>query len=157
MKALALMLLLPLAWSAFAQDPQLSPNAPKDKPIDATLDELEAFERAMAPHVAEAKRTYPDAKRRFLAGLPRGQSFFVTTRLRDGTGALEQVFIAVREIEDGVVRGRIWSDIRTVRGYRHGDDYRFPESDILDWLITHPDGSEEGNFVGKFLDGYGRR
>ena len=28
----------------------------------------------------------------------------------------------------------------------------FNEKDILDWLIAKPDGSEEGNFIGKFLD-----
>ena len=40
-------------------------------------------------------------------------------------------------------------------GSSFGDSYQFSESDLLDWLITHPDGSEEGNFVGKFLDSYG--
>lgn len=30
----------------------------------------------------------------------------------------------------------------------------FPETDMLDWPITRPDGTEEGNFVGKFLDTY---
>ena len=33
-----------------------------------------------------------------------------------------------------------------------GDPYTFPEGELVDWLITHPDGSEEGNVVGKFLD-----
>jgi hypothetical protein len=28
------------------------------------------------------------------------------------------------------------------------------EAELLDWLITKPDGSEEGNVVGKFLDTY---
>ena len=28
----------------------------------------------------------------------------------------------------------------------------FPESELVDWVITHPDGIEEGNVVGKFLD-----
>ena len=154
MKLLTFATLILLALPARAQDPQLSPNAPQDRPITAEADQLAAFEAAIAPHVAEAKRTYPDAKRKFMAGLPKGQSFFITTRLRDGTGAFEQVFIAVRSIEDGEIRGKIWSEINTVRGYRFGDEYRFPEVDMIDWLITHPDGSEEGNFVGKFLDAY---
>jgi hypothetical protein len=41
-----------------------------------------------------------------------------------------------------------------VHGYRLGDRYTFPESELRDWLIAKPDGSEEGNYVGKFLDGY---
>lgn len=154
MKFLTFVVLTLFAWSAAAQDPQLSSNAPQDKPITADESQLAAFEAAIAPHVAEAKRTYPDAKRKFLAGLPKGQSFFITTRLHDSTGAFEQVFIAVRSIEDGIIHGKVWSQNNTVRGYRFGDEYRFPETDVLDWLITHPDGSEEGNFVGNFLDSY---
>jgi hypothetical protein len=157
MKIQTLVILTLFSWAAIAQDPQLSPDAPQDRPVTARSGELATFEAAIAPHIEEAKRTYPDAKRKFVAGLPEGQSFFVTTRLYDGTGAFEQVFIAVRNIEDGVVHGKIWSEINTVQGYRFGDAYRFPESGLLDWLITHPDGSEEGNFIGKFLDSYGRR
>jgi hypothetical protein len=138
----------------FAQNPQLSPDAPKDKPNHVESSRLSAFEAAIAPHVAHAKQTYPDAKRRFLAGLSKGQSFFVTTRLRDGSGAFEQVFIAVRSIEGGTIRGRIWSEVTGVRGYHYGDAYAFPETDLLDWTIAHPDGTEEGNEVGKFLDTY---
>jgi hypothetical protein len=154
MKLLTFVVLTLFAIPAKAQEPQLSPNAPQDRPITTDASQLAAFEAAIAPHVAEAKRTYPAAKRKFLAGLPTGQSFFVTTRLRDGTGAFEQVFIAVRSIEDGTIHGKVWSEINTVRGYRFGDEYRFSETEMLDWLITHPDGSEEGNFVGKFLDSY---
>lgn len=154
MKLLTLVVITLFACSATAQDPQLSPNAPQDRPVTAGADRLAAFEAAIAPHVAEAKRTYPDAKRKFLAGLPKGQSFFITTRLHDDTGAFEQVFIAVHSIESGEVRGKVWSEINTVRGYRFGDEHRFPETDMIDWLITHPDGSEEGNVVGKFLDSY---
>lgn len=154
MKRSALFGLLLCPAALLAQTPQLSPDAPKDKPIHAESSALSAFEAAIAPHVAHAKQTYPAAKRRFLAGLPKGQSFFVTTRLRDGTGAFEQVFIAVRSIEGGTIRGKIWSEIATVRGYRFGDAYAFPETELLDWLITHPDGTEEGNEVGKFLDTY---
>jgi hypothetical protein len=39
-----------------------------------------------------------------------------------------------------------------VKGYKHGDEYKFPESEVLDWTISKPDGTEEGNFIGKFFD-----
>jgi hypothetical protein len=150
-----LLLILALAApAALAQDPQLSPHAPQDKPRSVAGDAMAAVEAAIAPYVAQARQTYPSAKNRFQSGLPDGHSFFVTTRLYDGSGKFEQVFIAVRSIEGGVISGRIWSDIRQIRGYKHGDSYSFSEEDILDWLITHPDGAEEGNFVGKFLDTY---
>jgi hypothetical protein len=40
----------------------------------------------------------------------------------------------------------------TVDGYKRGDAYQFPESALTNWAIRKPDGSEEGNVVGKFLD-----
>lgn len=39
-----------------------------------------------------------------------------------------------------------------VTGYKRGDPHDLPEAEIVDWLISRPDGSEEGNVVGKFLD-----
>ena len=30
----------------------------------------------------------------------------------------------------------------------------FPESEVLDWTIVHPDGHDEGNYVGKFMEMY---
>jgi hypothetical protein len=134
-------------------NPTLSHNAPKDQPVDARgKKEAEEYEKAIAPYVAEGRRTYPDAKKRYLEGLPPGHSFFVVTNLRDGSGVNEQVFISVAHIKDGRVTGRIASNILAVRGYKEGNPYSFPESELVDWLITRPDGSEEGNVVGKFLD-----
>ena len=143
-----------LVFSAVASEPQLSPNAPKDKSTIFLPSDMGSLNAALAPRIALALSTYPSAKAKFLAGLPQGQYFFVTTRLHDDTGAVEQVFIAVNSIQNGVITGRIASQINTVSGYRFGESYAFPESDLIDWLITHPDGSEEGNFVGKFLDNY---
>ena len=137
-----------------AADPVLSPNAPKDQPRQhASPDELD---RAIAPYVAQARATYPAAKRRYLAGLPQGEHFFLTTRLQDRRGRVEQVFIAVSAIEGSQVTGRIWNDVIGVEGHRRGDSYTFDESRMLDWLITKPDGREEGNVVGRFLDTYRR-
>ena len=148
------LLLALLVFSAAASEPQLSPNAPKDKSTIFVPGDMDSLNAALAPRIAQARSTYPAAKAKFLAGLPQGQYFFVTTRLHDDTGAVEQVFIAVNSIQNGVITGRIASQIDTVFGYKYGESYAFPESELIDWLITHPDGSEEGNFVGKFLDNY---
>jgi hypothetical protein len=141
-----------LATCSLAADPVLAPNAPKDNPVRA--ESAARMEKAIAPYVAQAKASYPQAKQRFLAGLPRGHSFFLTTRLSDRKGNVEQVFVAVQSIRNGVVAGKIWSDIELVEGFRRGDVYSFQEAAMIDWLITKPDGTEEGNFVGKFLDTY---
>jgi hypothetical protein len=132
---------------------KLSPNAPQDQPVDARgKAEAEEYQAAIAPYVEKGRKTYPEAKTRYLAGLPTGHHFFAVTNLRDGSGTSEQVFVAVAGIKDGRITGRIASDVIGVKGFKNGDPYTFPESELVDWLITHPDGSEEGNVVGKFLD-----
>lgn len=134
---------------------KLAPNAPPDQPIDAKgKAETEEYRTAIAPYVEKGRKTYPEAKTRYLAGLPAGHNFFAVTNLRDSSGTIEQVFIAVASITDDRIAGHIASDIIGVKGFKKADPYTFPESELLDWLITHPDGSEEGNVVGKFLDGW---
>jgi hypothetical protein len=144
-----------------AEAAELAPNAPKDKPVGvASNPEMEQYHALMAPYVEKARQTYPEAKKRYLDGLPPMRVFFVVTRLHDGEGREEQVFITVKAIEKERSIGTIASDIATVSGYKRGDPYEFPETELVDWLISRPDGSEEGNFVGKFLDEYqktGRR
>ena len=141
---------------AFSQpSPQLAPNAPTDSPVQTTQKCVWlAMDRAMQPYIAQARTTWPDARQRYLAGLPPRHSFFVTTLLVDNQDRREQVFVAVESIRDGRINGKIWNRVEVVRGFHLGDHYSFPESDLRDWLIAKPDGTEEGNFVGKFLDGY---
>ena len=150
--------ILIISTTAFSQQPNqeinVAPNAPKDKPVNAKGREVSRFEEAIKPYIEEARKTYPEAKRRFLQGLPPKHTFFITTRLYDAAGRFEQVFIAVKEIKDGKITGLIWTDVQLVSGYRARDSYTFPESELIDWTVSKPDGTEEGNFVGKFLDSY---
>ncbi|HEV7475840.1 MAG TPA: DUF2314 domain-containing protein [Pyrinomonadaceae bacterium] len=134
--------------------PALAPDAPADKAQLLKSNQEKAFDAAIKPYVEQARKTYPDAKQRFLAGLPPKHSFFVTVRLHDSADRWEQVFIAVKEIKDGMITGLIANDIETVSGYAKRDKYSFPESELLDWTMSKPDGTEDGNFVGKFLDTY---
>ena len=130
-----------------------SPNAPQDQPVYAKgKAQAEESRAAVATYVEKARRMYPEAKKRYLAGLPAGHHFFAITNLRDGSGASEQVFVAVAAIKGDRITGRIASDIIGVNGFKNGDTHTFLESELVDWLITRPDGSEEGNVVGKFLD-----
>ena len=156
MRVVVLVILLLVGSAVAAQSPYVAANAPQDKPAHLKDNEVSDFDVAMRPYVEQARASYPTAKGKFEAGLPVGQSFFVTTRIYETPTKFEQVFVAVERIESGVVSGKVWSDIRLINGYKWGSPYSFPESEVLDWLITQPDGSEEGNFVGKFLDTYQR-
>ena len=63
----------------------------------------------------EARTSYPAAKQRYLAGLPEGQAFYVTTALHDAKGREENVFIGVQRIENGQVTGPIVNEILRIR------------------------------------------
>ena len=137
----------------------LPPNAPKDRPSVVVEskdgDSRARFNRLIAPYVEKARATYANAQARYAAGLPDGHTFFVKVLLLDSEGLTEQVFVRVDKIDKGVIFGRIWNNIDLVSGYRNRDPIRVREADILDWMILRPDGSEEGNEVGKFLDTQG--
>jgi hypothetical protein len=144
------------ARSTNAQRPvTIAPNAPVDRPVSARERcQWDSVMRAMAPYVERARATYPAAKARYLNGLPPRHAFFVTVRLTDAVGRNEQVFLFVDSIANGKIGGRIWSEIALVNGYKLRQPYEVAESDIVDWMVARPDGTEEGNVVGVFLDTY---
>lgn len=142
--------------ASFAQKmPELSPNAPKDKPIQAIEQcQIRHWNRAIQPYIDSARATFPAAKVRFLGGLPPRHVLYVTVRLTDEEKLIEQVFLVVDTIRNDRVFGRIASQIELVRGYKYGQPYGVAESEVMDWMIARPDGSEEGNLVGKFQETY---
>lgn len=139
---------------AHAHEADAAAGAKPDRLITVSASEHEHLLKAIEPYVQKARKSYPAAKARFLAGLPTDQVFYVTTRIVDDEGRIEQVFIEVAAIENAEIIGTIGSHIGIVRGYAEGDGYRLQESELIDWTIVMPDGSEEGNFVGNFLDTY---
>src|SRR6185503_3578438 len=98
--------------------PKLADNAPADKPVSGR--QTPAQEAEIARLSAEAMKKWPDAKKRFVKGLPPGEHMFVTTTLTS-PGKTESVFVAVTKIANGKVKGTIASDILNVTGYKAGD------------------------------------
>jgi len=154
MRALHFLALLAiLSPSSFAQSHASSADG-----VRLEDEQLVAYERAIEPYIAKARATYPAAKKRFLAGLPRGYLFAVMVRLQgvDHTKKEVQragVFVEIHSIKNGKIYGRINSPV-SIAGHKQGDLIFFPESEIINWVIERPDGSEEGNYVGKFTDHY---
>src|SRR5262245_45696215 len=122
---LSLILLLACAAHGFAQESAkpstLAPNAPKDEPRQVNDEQLAKLEEALKPHIEKARKTYPEAHKRFLTGRPPKHVFFVTARLSDSNGRFEQVFIEVKEIKDGVIKGLIASQVEAIQGHKFGD------------------------------------
>jgi hypothetical protein len=129
-------------------------TAPTQAPPRATVYDagLAQWQERIAPLVARARATYPAAKQRYLAGLPGGESFYVTIVLRDPTGRYEEVFVRVEHIESGLIAGHLGSDVYLVEGHQVGEAMQVREDEVLDWTISTPDGQEEGNLIGKFID-----
>ncbi len=132
---------------------------PKDRLITVNKTTLSELEAAIAPHIAEAKRTYPIARKQFLDGLLDKQLFLVTVRLHDPDGKYEQVFIRVANIdkEKNLITGQIGNVLGVVHTFQKGQTIEFSENDVVDWTILKEDGTEEGNYVGKFLDEYQKK
>lgn len=150
---LAALVMLPRGLTA--QRPvDLAPNAPRDKPTAADQCQWNVMLKATRPLVEHAQATLPAALNRFRNGLPRGQALFVTVRLDDTLGHHEQAFVAVDSVNESRLIGRIWNPMQSVRGYRLYQQHVLGTGDVVDWMISKPDGSEEGNDVGKFLDTY---
>ncbi|MBC6611056.1 DUF2314 domain-containing protein [Hymenobacter sp. BT507] len=139
-----------------ANNAPLAAHAPTDQPLAfATTDaarRLRELDMQIASAVKQARTTLPSVKKRFQTGLPEEQVLFLTTRLYDADGTFEQVFVRVRTWSGTTVQGIIANELLTVQSFTQGQQITFPEKAVLDWTISLPDGSEEGNFVGKLLD-----
>lgn len=151
----ALWLVVFLSFSA--QSP-LAPNAPADKPVDVRSEaQLKKLKAAIAPFVADARKTWPAAKARYLKGLKPGESLFVSAELTDKKHHVEIVFIGVRKVAGTEISGHIASELNVVEGFEAVQAYTLQEKDLIDWTISKPDGTEDGNVVGKFLDTWSGR
>jgi hypothetical protein len=129
--------------------PVLSPLAPPDRPVELGEDleiEIERLSRI-------SRGELPGVRERFLGGLPPNHHLFVSTTLHDAS-ANEMVFVHVREWrEPELIDGVLDSDV-TVTGYRRGQPLSVRTSDVADWTISRPDGTEEGNRIGRYIDAH---
>lgn len=126
---------------------------PQDKPVSATAEQVKKFEDAIAPYVKKARETLPAAKKKYMSGLPKDDMFFITTKLYESK-RYEQVFVRVTSWKGDTIEGILASDLNIIHNHSKGEKITCQESDVLDWTISKSDGTEEGNFVGRFLDNY---
>jgi len=124
-------------------------SPPPDRILQVNKNHMDAV---LAPYVETARKTLPAVKERFLKGLPADQQLSVTTRLFDTDDRrMEQVFVKVVSWSGENIEGILASEVK-LSNHKCGEPLLVLESDVVDWTIVHPDGSEEGNVVGKFLD-----
>ena len=129
-----------------------SHRAPPDMPVSgATAADDAALQNALRACTVKARASYPDVKRRFIAGLPAGQTLAITVELVEGS-AKEQLFVTVERISGEEITGRISNTPVALRSHKYGDVVVLREAELLDWTVVRRDGSEEGNLRGKFVD-----
>jgi len=145
-------LVLPKQTEVVVPEPAVA--RPQDKPHAMSADKAKAFDEAIKPFVKQAQDSLPAAKERYLKGLPKGEMFFITTRLKDPDGKFEQVFVLLKSWKEDTASGTVASDLEILKTYKEGELIEVLDKNILDWTIAKKDGTEEGNFVGKFLDTY---
>lgn len=125
-------------------------SVPKDRVV--TLQDTR-IEELIRTYSAMSREELPGIIERFRNGLEEGSKLFVTTRITDpANNTFEQVFVEVSAIEGDVLSGKIASHLTQLTNYQFGDPYSCPQSKVLDWTIQKPDRSEEGNYVGRFMD-----
>jgi hypothetical protein len=77
--------------------------------------------------------------------------------MKDAGGRQEIAFILVRRISADTIFGELASTLLSVQGVPPNATFRLLDASVLDWLVSRPDGTEEGNVLGLFMDSlYGR-
>ena len=69
---------------------------------------------------------------------------YVYAPLQGSDGQSQAVLISVELVQHGYVTGMIENEITVQSRFSQTDWYAIPEADLIDWLIVHADGSEEG-------------
>ncbi len=126
-------------------------RAPNSPPPDRMVKFNNELNEALKPLIVKARATIPEAKKRYLAGLPKGHFMSITTVIRDKNGRSEQVFVNVRSWVGDTVTGDLANDV-ALEGYKKRQELKVNEKDMLDWTIVNSKGEEEGNVLGKFID-----
>lgn len=126
-------------------------NAPADKATTLKADEAGDYLALIEKASAEALKTLPEAKNRFLKNHKADEAFFLTINLKEGN-SVERVFVRVTKWSGDKIGGTIANEIVGLTNYKQGQEIEFSESEIMDWTFSKPDGTEDGNYIGKALD-----
>ncbi|SNC76363.1 hypothetical protein SAMN06265337_3348 [Hymenobacter gelipurpurascens] len=141
-----------LLLAAFLATPVLG-QQPVPASIAALVGQLEqnADEKLPEAPLKEARRTFAQTRQRYSRGLPPGSQLYLTAQILNEAAVPEPVVVRVASWEAGRVVGHI------VRLHSDGTSVaaapaEFEEAAVLDWALLRPNGSEEGNHLGKFLE-----
>lgn len=106
---------------------------------------------ALADPVREALRTLPQAKKRFLAGLPEGDQFLLSVRVAASDTSVRQVSARVLGWRGNTVQALLLPEAGAATP-AEPLPVSFPETAVVDWTLLRASGREEGNYVGRYTE-----
>ncbi|MFC6225534.1 hypothetical protein ACFP2F_19970 [Hymenobacter artigasi] len=110
-------------------------------------------ETALADPVREALRTLPQAKKKFLAGLPIGDQFLLSVRVIATDTSFRQASVRVLGWHGNTVQALLLPDTTaSATTMAEPTPVTFPETAVVDWTLLRASGREEGNYVGRYTD-----
>lgn len=106
---------------------------------------------ALADPVREALRTLPQAKKRFLAGLPAGDQFLLSVRVAASDTSFRQASARVLGWRGNTVQALLLPEAASTNmPAAEPMPVSFPETAVVDWTLLRASGREEGNYVGRY-------
>lgn len=109
-------------------------------------------ETALADPVREALRTLPQAKKKFLAGLPGGDQFLLLVRVAATDTSFRQASARVLGWRGNTVQALLLPETNGSATPTEPMPVSFPEAAVVDWTLLRASGREEGNYVGRYTD-----
>ena len=101
--------------------------------------------------VTEAQSQLSYVKDYFLNHGENISEVYIVVILRDESYRWEQVYVRVLLWEDDVIGGQLVNNTTVVSGYPKEAEFVIDQDRVVDWLIIHENGREEGNFVVNYL------
>ena len=108
-------------------------------------------ESALADPVREALRTLPQAKKKFLAGLPIGDQFLLSVRVVATDTSFRQASARVLGWHGNTVQALLLPETSAATS-AEPTPVTFSETAVVDWTLLRASGREEGNYVGRYTD-----
>jgi hypothetical protein len=139
-----------LAWPATAQAPLPVVLTAATAPA-GVRPALTRSETALADPMREALRTLPQAKKKFLAGLPNGDQFLLSVRVIATDTSFRQASARVLGWHGNTVQALLLPS-PDAAGKADPTPISFPETAVIDWTLLRASGREEGNYVGRYLE-----
>lgn len=111
----------------------------------------ESYLQSIEKPVTEAQNKLPYMKEFFLNHGQEESEVYVIVIIRDESWRWEQVYVRVLLWDDDIIGGQLVNEMTVVSGYPEGAEFVIDQERVVDWLIIHQDGREEGNFILNYL------